>query len=642
MFPELEAEEEEMDQMAQTSTTLSIIEMLAEPSQILKNAVVDLLHVQDDTEAALRALPELIQRLRDPDPNVAAQAAHMICMLSKQDIERFLRILSKEDAEALIRASQRPDDNARGSLAATLGHISTHEEGRLLIFRSGGIPELIRMLRSRVESIVHYAVTTLHNLLRFVETSKEEIIRCGGLEALVPLLRSPNPKLQALVADSLYYLLLERPQCKQSFLSLQGPKMLVDILTTTSYQKLCYAVIRCIRSISISPENKANLIHHRCLEALHNVLPFIEEPKYRLALLQAMRNLSDAATNLQTLYKLVTDLLILIHHSDDEEIVSCACGILSNLTCNNAVNKEAVCSNAGITILTEALNRFAHIEDITEPALCTMRHCTARHALAQQAQDEAKNANAFGVILALLATRRPPIVKAALGLVRNCALSNANLRALVQQQNIKGDTIDGIAIEVLERSGTILHQDFEALEDGVSILETVEGAVAALHQLARDARVANSVVNNRNVMTILVALMGIEQINSNEDDLMMREILGLLYQLTKTKEGAKAVEAYGPTPTIVDALYSPSKPVTAYASIILKNMGVNKPLDYQRRLRKEIHTAIPQNNQGYHGEGGWMNDGLEPELFNEMYNYSSLTEIRNIEAHNNPWFDTDL
>lgn len=67
------------------------------------------------------------------------------------------------------------------------------------IFRSGGIPGLICMLQSRIESIIHYAVTTLHNLLLYVSNAKNEIIACGGLEAFVPLLCAINPKLQALV-----------------------------------------------------------------------------------------------------------------------------------------------------------------------------------------------------------------------------------------------------------------------------------------------------------------------------------------------------------------------------------------------------------------------------------------------------------
>lgn len=57
------------------------------------------------------------------------------------------------------------------------------------------------------------------------------------------------------------------------------------------------------------------------------------------------------------------------------------------------------------------------------------RHCTVRHPLAQQAQDELRFHQS--IILSLLATRRPPIVKAALGLMRNCALSQINLQSII-------------------------------------------------------------------------------------------------------------------------------------------------------------------------------------------------------------------
>lgn len=86
-----------------------------------------------------------------------------------------------------------------------------------------------------------------------------------------------------------------------------------------------------------------------------------------------MRNLSDVATNLNTLSGLVIDLIALINAHNDEDTIVCVCGILSNLTCNNIINKQAVCSSNGISILAEVLHRFHNLEDITEPALCTLR-----------------------------------------------------------------------------------------------------------------------------------------------------------------------------------------------------------------------------------------------------------------------------
>lgn len=99
------------------------------------------------------------------------------------------------------------DEETRRHATAALCHLSANQIGANHIFRSGGIAELVRMLRCPILSVIHYAVTTLHHLLVYVDMAKEEAIACGALEALVPLLApqtaipqsGPNPKLQAMV-----------------------------------------------------------------------------------------------------------------------------------------------------------------------------------------------------------------------------------------------------------------------------------------------------------------------------------------------------------------------------------------------------------------------------------------------------------
>lgn len=44
------------------------LQRLAEPSQLLKSAIVHLINYQDDAELATRALPELTKLLNDEDP----------------------------------------------------------------------------------------------------------------------------------------------------------------------------------------------------------------------------------------------------------------------------------------------------------------------------------------------------------------------------------------------------------------------------------------------------------------------------------------------------------------------------------------------------------------------------------------------
>lgn len=94
-----------------------------------------------------------------------------------------------------------------------------------------------------------------------VRISLQETRGCGGLEALTPLLRETNPRFLALLTDSLYLLLLDNPQSKLSFLSLSGPSLLINLLDThRQYPKLVYTVVRCIRVLSVCPQNKTALI----------------------------------------------------------------------------------------------------------------------------------------------------------------------------------------------------------------------------------------------------------------------------------------------------------------------------------------------------------------------------------------------
>ncbi len=58
--------------------------------------------------------------------------------------------------------------------------------------------------------------------------------------------------------------------------------------------------------------------------------------------LWTLRNLSDAATKCDNMEGLL-QMLVQVLQSNDINIVTCAAGILSNLTCNNQNNKVLVC-----------------------------------------------------------------------------------------------------------------------------------------------------------------------------------------------------------------------------------------------------------------------------------------------------------
>ena len=73
-------------------TQPTAVQRLAEPSQMLKHAVVNLINYQDDADLATRAIPELIKLLNDEDQVVVSQAAMMVHQLSKKEASRYVTI----------------------------------------------------------------------------------------------------------------------------------------------------------------------------------------------------------------------------------------------------------------------------------------------------------------------------------------------------------------------------------------------------------------------------------------------------------------------------------------------------------------------------------------------------------------------
>lgn len=67
MFPETLDEGMQIPTTQFDSATPTNVQRLAEPSQMLKHAVVNLINYQDDAELATRAIPELTKLLNDED-----------------------------------------------------------------------------------------------------------------------------------------------------------------------------------------------------------------------------------------------------------------------------------------------------------------------------------------------------------------------------------------------------------------------------------------------------------------------------------------------------------------------------------------------------------------------------------------------
>jgi len=107
---------------------------------------------------------------------------------------------------------------------------------------------------SPVESVLFYAITTLHNLLLHQEGSKMAVRLAGGLQKMVALLQRNNVKFLAIVTDCLQILAYGNQESKLIILASQGPVELVRIMRSYDYEKLLWTTSRVLKG-GVKPYN---------------------------------------------------------------------------------------------------------------------------------------------------------------------------------------------------------------------------------------------------------------------------------------------------------------------------------------------------------------------------------------------------
>ncbi|XP_060757169.1 catenin beta-1-like isoform X2 [Neoarius graeffei] len=585
MFPETLDEGMQIPTTQFDSTNPTNVQRLAEPSQMLKHAVVNLINYQDDAELATRAIPELTKLLNDEDQVVVNKASVMVHQLSKKEASRHAIMRSPQMVSAIVRTMQNTGDmETARCTAGTLHNLSHHREGLLAIFKSGGIPALVKMLGSPVDSVLFYAITTLHNLLLHQEGAKMAVRLAGGLQKMVALLNKTNVKFLAITTDCLQILAYGNQESKLIILASGGPQALVNIMRTYTYEKLLWTTSRVLKVLSVCSSNKPAIVEAGGMQALGLHLT---DPSQRLVqnCLWTLRNLSDAATKQEGMEGLLGTLVQLLG-SDDINVVTCAAGILSNLTCNNYKNKMMVCQVGGIESLVRTVLRAGDREDITEPAVCALRHLTSRHQDAEMAQNAVRLHYGLPVVVKLLhPPSHWPLIKATVGLIRNLALCPANHAPLREQGAIPR------LVQLLVRA----HQDTQRrtsmggtqqqFVEGVRMEEIVEGCTGALHILARD-------VHNRIVIRGLNTIPLFVQLLYSPIENIQRVAAGVLCELAQDKEAAEAIEAEGATAPLTELLHSRNEGVATYAAAVLFRMSEDKPQDYKKRLSVELTSSL--------------------------------------------------
>ncbi|XP_012142675.1 armadillo isoform X5 [Megachile rotundata] len=607
MFPETLEEGIEIPSTQFDPAQPTAVQRLAEPSQMLKHAVVNLINYQDDADLATRAIPELIKLLNDEDQVVVSKAAMVVHQLSKKEASRHAIMNSSQMVAALVRAISNSDDlESTKAAVGTLHNLSHHRQGLLAIFKSSGIPALVKLLSSPMESVLFYAITTLHNLLLYQDGSKMGVRLAGGLQKMVALLQRNNVKFLAIVTDCLQILAFGNQESKLIILASQGPIELVRIMRSYDYEKLLWTTSRVLKVLSVCASNKPVIVEAGGMQAL---AMHLGNPSQRLVqnCLWTLRNLSDAGTKVDGLEGLLQSLVQVLS-STDVNVVTCAAGILSNLTCNNQRNKVTVCQVGGVDALVRTIIYADSREEISEPAVCALRHLTSRHAEAEMAQNSVRLNYGIQVIVKLLhPPSRWPLVKAVIGLIRNLALCPANhgpLRDHGAIHHLVRLLMRAFPEAQRQQRSSVASTGSQQTDGGVRMEEIVEGTVGALHILARESH-NRVVIRNQNVIPVFVQLL------FNEIENIQRVAAGVLCELAADKEGAEMIEQEGATAPLTELLHSRNEGVATYAAAVLFRMSEDKPQEYKKRLSMELTNSLLREDTNL-----WNNAdfGMGPDL----------------------------
>ncbi|KFO52619.1 Junction plakoglobin, partial [Corvus brachyrhynchos] len=551
------------------------VQRLAEPSQMLKSAIVHLINYQDDAELATRAIPELTKLLNDEDPVVVNKAAMIVNQLSKKEASRRALMQSPQIVAAVVRTMQSTSDLDTARCTTSILHnLSHHREGLLSIFKSGGIPALVRMLRDGAQALTcPFPGAMQHGGLAW-GLAEGCWWMLGSGAALGALLQPATPKFLAITTDCLQLLAYGNQESKLIILANGGPQALVQIMRSYNYEKLLWTTSRVLKVLSVCPSNKPAIVEAGGMQALGKHLTS-SSPRLVQNCLWTLRNLSDVATKQEGLDG-VLKILVNQLSSDDVNVLTCATGTLSNLTCNNSKNKTLVTQSNGVEALIHTILRAGDKEDITEPAVCALRHLTSRHPEAEMAQNSVRLNYGIPAIVKLLnQPNQWPLVKATIGLIRNLALCPAN-HAPLQEAAVIPRLVQLLVKAHQDAQRHVAAGTQQPYTDGVKMEEIVEGCTGALHILARDP------MNRMEIFRLNTIPLFVQLLYSPVENIQ-RVAAGVLCELAQDKEAADAIDAEGASAPLMELLHSRNEGT---------GISEDKNPDYRKRVSVELTNSL--------------------------------------------------
>lgn len=311
----------------------------------------------------------------------------------------------------LLNSNEYKDDNPILFLATgNLTNMSKYEPGRSAIlgcngvqandWPSRGVKSLINSLQSQDRDVVILAITAVHNLLldrrtEVREIAKKQIEHADGIKYIVRQLAHQylinEYEFKVVVLDCLQILAYGNKENRLIILESGGPKLLLTTIEENfdnqPSEELVETASRVLKSLSVCPANKADIIENNGIELLTRCIKR-DNREILKTCLWTLRNLSDVINNhlrehSHCVNHLVERLLgLLSEYSEEPCIVTCALGILANLTCNNEPIKQFICDYDGVGMLLHTIDNALRSSpdfrivnsDILEPAICALCH----------------------------------------------------------------------------------------------------------------------------------------------------------------------------------------------------------------------------------------------------------------------------
>lgn len=158
-------------------------------------------------------------------------------------------------------------------------------------------------------------------------------------------------------------------------------------------------------------------------------------------------------------------------------------------------------------------------------------------------------------------TSRWPLLKATIGLIRNLALSDNNLAPLKELGIIA--RLVQLLIKAINAHQQAQAQGLEqAIIDDVAMEEIIEGAVGALHQLARDHH-NGAVIRDLKCIPVLVQLLYMHW------EGIQRVACGCLSELANDRTNLELIDTEHITDKLTDLLKSNDHAISTYAAAVL-------------------------------------------------------------------------